>query len=309
MTTADPIIFRPLKSLTLTDPQQTSLLRLAQAGISVYSPHTAVDASPGGMGDWLCDVVTGCYPAAAAGGAGASASTTGETTNMAPQPEDDKGDIPIYPNPSQIGTKQPAPLAHTRSTIHPHPGEPSPPQDETPGMGRLVTLHTPQPLRTILEHIATGTGLPSPSGIPVAVPQVVTTTDTITGTKPAGTDVGRIPIRTIGVCPGSGAGVLLKTPDGRMPDLLFTGEMSHHETLAAVERGSVVVAVRHSNTERGFLHAVMREALEGVVKKEWSSRVQDQGSAQDEEILKDDQVLVQVSEMDRDPFGLLLRGV
>ncbi|KLJ08205.1 hypothetical protein EMPG_16358, partial [Blastomyces silverae] len=51
-----PIIFRGLKSLTLNDPQQDSLLRLAQNGISVYSPHTAVDAAPGGMADWLLDV-------------------------------------------------------------------------------------------------------------------------------------------------------------------------------------------------------------------------------------------------------------
>ncbi|KAF7585553.1 hypothetical protein BBP40_010656, partial [Aspergillus hancockii] len=51
-----PIIFRGLKSLTFTDPQQQSLLRLAQEGISVYCPHTAVDATPGGMADWLCDI-------------------------------------------------------------------------------------------------------------------------------------------------------------------------------------------------------------------------------------------------------------
>ncbi|KAL8823566.1 MAG: hypothetical protein Q9191_005738, partial [Dirinaria sp. TL-2023a] len=25
----------------------------------VYSPHTAIDAAPGGLGDWLADIVTG----------------------------------------------------------------------------------------------------------------------------------------------------------------------------------------------------------------------------------------------------------
>ncbi|KAJ6162983.1 hypothetical protein N7497_002962 [Penicillium chrysogenum] len=35
-----PIIFRGLKSLTFADTQQRSLLRLAQHGISVYSPPT-----------------------------------------------------------------------------------------------------------------------------------------------------------------------------------------------------------------------------------------------------------------------------
>lgn len=54
----DPPIFRALKSFTLANSQQNSLLRLAQAGISVYSPHTAVDAAPGGLNDWLADIVT-----------------------------------------------------------------------------------------------------------------------------------------------------------------------------------------------------------------------------------------------------------
>ncbi|CDR99149.1 related to Ngg1p-interacting factor 3 [Sporisorium scitamineum] len=53
-----PIIFRGLKSLTLADPQQTSLLRLAAAGVSVYCPHTSLDATPGGINDWLAKVVS-----------------------------------------------------------------------------------------------------------------------------------------------------------------------------------------------------------------------------------------------------------
>lgn len=46
----------------LAESQQQSLLRLALEGISVYSPHTAVDAAPGGLGDWLADIVTGTLP-------------------------------------------------------------------------------------------------------------------------------------------------------------------------------------------------------------------------------------------------------
>ncbi|KAI0534199.1 GTP cyclohydrolase 1 type 2/Nif3 [Xylaria digitata] len=52
-----PVIFRPLKSLTTKDPMQTQLLRLITAGISVYCPHTAVDAAVGGLNDWLCDIL------------------------------------------------------------------------------------------------------------------------------------------------------------------------------------------------------------------------------------------------------------
>jgi len=57
----DPIIFSGLKSITLQNSQQESILRLIQAGISVYSPHTAVDATPGGMCDWLVEVALGRF--------------------------------------------------------------------------------------------------------------------------------------------------------------------------------------------------------------------------------------------------------
>ncbi|KAJ3579155.1 hypothetical protein NPX13_g1411 [Xylaria arbuscula] len=52
-----PIIFKPLKSLTTKDPMQAQLLRLIAAGVSVYCPHTAVDAAVGGLNDWLCDIL------------------------------------------------------------------------------------------------------------------------------------------------------------------------------------------------------------------------------------------------------------
>lgn len=54
---SDPIIFRGLKSLTLKDPQQASLLKLMQNNIAVYSPHTALDAGVDGINDWLADTV------------------------------------------------------------------------------------------------------------------------------------------------------------------------------------------------------------------------------------------------------------
>ena len=51
--TYHPPIFKPLSSLTLSNPIQTSLLRCAAAGISVYSPHSALDSVYGGINDWL----------------------------------------------------------------------------------------------------------------------------------------------------------------------------------------------------------------------------------------------------------------
>lgn len=52
-----PTIFKPLSSLTLSNPLQTSLLTCAANGISVYSPHTACDAAWGGVNDWLAEGV------------------------------------------------------------------------------------------------------------------------------------------------------------------------------------------------------------------------------------------------------------
>lgn len=43
--------------MTTKDPMQAQLLRLIAAGISVYCPHTAVDAAVGGLNDWLCDIL------------------------------------------------------------------------------------------------------------------------------------------------------------------------------------------------------------------------------------------------------------
>lgn len=57
-----PPIFSGLKRLTRDVPLSRRLLRLAQAGVAVWSPHTALDAIPGGMNDWLAE---GCGEAAA----------------------------------------------------------------------------------------------------------------------------------------------------------------------------------------------------------------------------------------------------
>lgn len=52
-----PPIFKGLQSLTLKNPLQSSLLRCAAEGISIYSPHTALDSVWGGVNDWLAEGV------------------------------------------------------------------------------------------------------------------------------------------------------------------------------------------------------------------------------------------------------------
>jgi len=50
-----PTIFRGYKRLTDAHPEQSVILDLVRAGVSVFSPHTALDAAPGGVCDWLIE--------------------------------------------------------------------------------------------------------------------------------------------------------------------------------------------------------------------------------------------------------------
>jgi len=67
--------------------------------------------------------------------------------------------------------------------------------------------------------------------------------------KPAGMSAK---LRSIAVAAGSGGGVLR----GVSADVYVTGEMSHHDVLAAVADGTAVVLAGHSNTERGFMRVL-----------------------------------------------------
>lgn len=48
-------IWDPIKRLTSESSRGRILLGCAEAGISVYTPHTALDAAPAGIADWLCE--------------------------------------------------------------------------------------------------------------------------------------------------------------------------------------------------------------------------------------------------------------
>jgi putative NIF3 family GTP cyclohydrolase 1 type 2 len=50
-------------------------------------------------------------------------------------------------------------------------------------------------------------------------------------------------------------------------DLLFTGELSHHEVLASVAKGQHVILCGHTNTERGYLN-ILRQKLQADLDKE-----------------------------------------
>jgi len=73
-----------------------------------------------------------------------------------------------------------------------------------------------------------------------------------------------------------------------------------------------VVSLFHSNSERGYLHSVMKGKLEAEIKKEWErmregTLERKEGVGEHlEDALKDETVTVEVSERDRDPYGIVI---
>lgn len=329
-----PIIFRGLKSLTLADSQQSSLLKLALEGVSVYCPHTAVDAVPEGMTDWLCDIASGkldnpepsthtaagneapvleegeVQPSSRPDGTNTSQASTKEASRP-PATSQRSYSKPTYPRsmPSSATDLHSNSTPHERSVIHPSPAvsldraNTTSPSSPTPaftsantGAGRLLTFASPQPLTHLIERIARGVG--TPKGFPVAIPQSACVEDLL--------------IHTVGVCPGSGGSVLRDCAAAGDGGLLFTGELSHHEALAVTEKGGCVVTLFHSNSERGYLHSVMKGKLEAEIRQEWGrmrkSVLEKESEVKDDldDALRDESVVVEVSEQDRDPYGIVI---
>jgi len=292
-----PPIFRPRKSLTTADPQGRALLSLASAGVAVHSPHTALDAAPGGLADWLVDglgagttapiepaaerpaeeavkIVTMVPEEAAAAvresmaavGAGrigeydlCSFEIRGEGTfrgSDASRPA--IGRRGVLERVAEVRLEMPcgrdalpAALAALRRThpyeeppIEVHGLDPRPSTDA--GAGRVRRLGAPARLGEVVERVKRRLG----------VEQVLVA-------APHGLDAE---VRSIGACPGAG-GELLAAARAMGADLYLTGEMRHHDVLAASESGCAVVLAGHTNTERPFLPelaARLRSALDGV---------------------------------------------
>ncbi|KAF6753317.1 GTP cyclohydrolase 1 type 2/Nif3 [Ephemerocybe angulata] len=216
-----PTIFKGLQSLTLANPLQRSLLTCAAEGISVYSPHTALDSVWGGINDWLAQGLL-------------SGAKDGVIEPLAEQKLNATG-------------------------------------DSEGAEGRLVTLNQPIDMRELERRIKAHLKL---THHPVEAGQ-----DRSSSSRP---------VRTIAICAGSGGSMLL----GKKADVYFTGEMSHHEVLAAVAEGKNVILCGHTNTERGYL-PVLAEKLRNEL---GSQECKDEGLAD---------VEVVVSQKDQHPLEIV----
>ncbi|THU79629.1 NGG1 interacting factor 3-like protein [Dendrothele bispora CBS 962.96] len=199
-----PPIFQALKSLTLSNPLQASLLRCAAEGISVYSPHTSLDSVWGGVNDWLGEGL---------------------------MEHKDDGEIQALK-----GIKQ------------------SPSGDDEGGEGRLVVLKTPVSIDILAGRIKRHLGLSH-----------------LQASYTAGALSRLAPVSTIAICAGSGGSMLL----GSVADVYLTGEMGHHEVLAAVAAGKHVILCGHTNTERGYLPTLASKLQEELQRHELDSDFKD----------------------------------
>ena len=278
-----PPIFSGLKRFTAEDPSSAAVLQAAASRTAVFSPHTALDAAPGGMTDWLaqgigtgdaaplqavaelgaheqCKVVTyvphDAVDAVRSAMGDAGAGTIGDYTHCSTSIENEGTFIggaesdPALGSPGQLervserrlmmvssNRSLAAVLAALRSA---HPYEEPPvhvvpladrPMHDT-GIGRCLTLAAPKSTADVVVSLKSHLGL-----------------STLRVAEGRG---GPGQHERVGLCPGAG-GSLLDEAAACGCTLFLTGEMRHHDVLAAVDRGITVILAGHTNTERGYL--------------------------------------------------------
>ncbi len=282
-----PPIFAPRTSLTDGDPAGDRLLALARAGIGVHSPHTAADAAIGGTNDWLLDVLGATNGMAIRHAASLPEGERYKLVTFVPTEaaesvrlalaEANAGRIGDYDHCSTTvpvtgtfrGGEGTDPAVGVRGRLEQvsetrlemvcgadhladalaglrraHPYEEPPIEiheladrpDPRIGAGRIGRLEPGATVAEIVDRLRRGLG-----------------TDRFVVQEPR----SRRRHRRVGVCAGSG-GELLGDAIAAGCTLFVTGELKHHDVLAAAEAGCAVVLAGHTNTERGWLKVLQR---------------------------------------------------
>ncbi|MGB0646666.1 MAG: Nif3-like dinuclear metal center hexameric protein [Bradymonadia bacterium] len=112
------------------------------------------------------------------------------------------------------------------------------------GMGRVGSLTSAQTLLDLISHLKDALSLP--------YLRVATAHDS---------DPEQTLVRHVAVCPGAGASVV---SGAKGHDCIVTGEMRHHDVLAAQREGISVILTEHTNCERGYL-PILKNTLSKTV--------------------------------------------
>lgn len=284
-----PPIWQPINRLTPDQPKGDLLLQLLRAGVSVYSPHTALDAAPDGVTDWLCDMLADN---------GQSRRELGDRRALIPAASPDplqthkivtfitpEAAEPLRDALSSVGAGQIGDYLQCSFTT-PGVGTFFAPDTANPAVGSTGRLETVNEVR--LEIVCPERSLPlavemlrrfhpyeepafdiytlNPkprrdvgAGRRLTLDHPATPDDLARRLRAnLGVDAVKLaaastnPVERVGVCPGAGADLLEPAlADGCT--LFVTGEMRHHEALAAISRGCSILLAGHTNTERGYL--------------------------------------------------------
>lgn len=97
-------------------------------------------------------------------------------------------------------------------------------------------------------------------------------------------------VGAVGYCAGSGSSILMPLVYSQSVDTIVTGELSHHEILAAHARGIRIILTNHSNSERGYMREVLVPRLDAMLS------------------IIDKHIQVCASKADRDPLELVMFG-
>lgn len=292
-----PPIFEPIKRLNGSDPMHRVLLAAARQGTAIFSPHTALDAAPDAMSDWLADAVMEGGPA---GGVAEAGGATGDRRALIPHAAlraSEQVKIVTFVPPGKVEAVRGALASSGAGQIgaysacsfavpgtgtflgapdtRPAIGQPG--RLEEAGEVRLEMVCSRAALALAIEALrqfhpyqepaidvyplhprprrGTGIGRRVVLDRPVTMAALAARVRAWLGVQAvqlarSGPE-GRL-VSSIAVCPGAG-GSLWETARAQGCEVFITGEMKHHEVLAAVRSGISVVLAGHTNTERGYL--------------------------------------------------------
>lgn len=244
-----PPLFRPFKRITKGWKDRIVACCL-EKGIALYSPHTAYDTLKGGVNDWLLKAfdVRVIAPLQQKNVSPALSHQVEALLGSDTAAEDFVKRIT-----QELGEKVTV-LKDSQNCMKVLCGE-----RDLPAIVNLVTTSSALPKLVVtklekvplLEH---GGGRKASLVEPITIQEAVNKVKTHLGLPHLRVALAKqstldSPVNTVAVCAGSGVSVLRETD----ADLWLTGEMSHHEVLDAVHKGSTVILVEHSNSERGFL--------------------------------------------------------
>ncbi len=293
-----PPIFRGLKRLRASSAEERVLVRALEAGLAVYSPHTALDAAQGGVNDWLARGVGAghCTPLVPHA---SKAHSEFKLVVFVPRShvaqlrsalsrELGAGSIGNYSECSYeldgqgsfFGNDATAPAVGQRGKLELVAEtrlEMRCPSSAARELARVIAAHHPYqepawdlyPLaQEAAPPRAVGAGrlleLETPIGMSEAITRLKAHlgVSTLRVAQAGRHETGGL-VQRVALCAGAG-GSLLEAVRG--VDLFVTGELRHHDVLAKVRAGASVILSEHTHTERGFLPELgqrIRELADG----------------------------------------------